>query len=212
MEIKWLGHSSFLITTNDGTKILTDPFDNTIGYNVYTGNADIITVSHDHYDHNYLREVKGTPTLVDKPMTYDLGNIKIHGISSYHDEVKGLKRGSNIIFVIEADGYKLAHLGDLGHLLDFDTINLLNNLDVLFIPIGGNYTIGPKEAVKLCDILDSKLIIPMHYKTPALNFTIKGLEEFIQNIKNGEKVHSKVYTLPETMDFKNKVIILDYLD
>ncbi|MEG2354124.1 MAG: MBL fold metallo-hydrolase [Clostridium sp.] len=212
MNIKWLGHSSFLITTNKGKKILTDPFDDTLGYTTYCGNADIITISHNHYDHNYLHEVKGTPILIDSISNHIIGDIRITGIPSYHDDVQGLKRGPNIIFIIEVDGYKLAHLGDLGHILNLDDISKLNNLDVLFIPIGGNYTLDPKEAIKLCKTLNSKIIIPMHYKTAAINLPIKGLEDFILSIKNGEKIHSQTYTLPKKLDFQNKVIILNYLD
>lgn len=213
MQIKWLGHSSFLITSKNGTKILMDPFDSTIGYNVYKGDADIVSISHHHFDHNCLKYLKGDYMVIDKIGEFNIKNIKIKGFKTYHDKFYGAKRGENIIFRFEIDGLVICHLGDLGHMLTDEEISSLGNIDILLIPIGGNYTIDNIEAYALCEKIKSNIVIPMHYKTPNLNFELLGLENFLIKFEESDKINTTTfniennYTLTET---KNKLLILDY--
>ncbi|AYD39140.1 MBL fold metallo-hydrolase [Clostridium fermenticellae] len=209
MIIKWLGHSSFLLEDSNGRKILTDPFDETVGYECCNEKVDIVSISHHHFDHDYVDNLK-YDNIIDKPGSFNLCNIKITGLQSYHDKVKGAKRGENTIFIFEMDGYRICHLGDLGYILSSDEINKLGNIDVLLIPIGGNYTIDGHEASELAKLVKSHILIPMHYKTPLLSFKLDGLENFLLYMKNGERVNSNTLVLNGPLSGINIVKILNY--
>ncbi|NMM61601.1 MBL fold metallo-hydrolase [Clostridium sp. P21] len=209
MIITWLGHSSFLIEDSHGRKILTDPFDESVGYKVFEGNVDLVTISHHHFDHDYTQKVNFN-NLIDKSGFFNLCDIPVKGIPSYHDKVKGAKRGENVIFVLDVDGYKVCHLGDLGYVLSQDEIENLGHIDILLIPIGGNYTINGKEASKVAKAINSSIIIPMHYKTPLLSFELEGLENFLTCMKNGEKVGSNKLIIEGPLESENTVKILNF--
>jgi L-ascorbate metabolism protein UlaG (beta-lactamase superfamily) len=200
MKIKWLGHSSFLLTDSKGRKLLIDPFDSSVGYEVYEGEADIITISHHHFDHDFIKKVKGHPEIIDKVGFFMPRDINIVGLPSYHDKVKGAKRGNNVIFIIEMDGYRICHLGDLGHELSDVDLDKIGHVDVLMIPVGGNYTLDGKEASDVAKSINSHIVLPMHYKTSFTKLPIEGVEDFIINMGNGERMNSS------TLDLKDKHI------
>lgn len=208
MEITWLGHSSFLIKDSKNRLILTDPFNNQVGYETYKGYADFVTISHSHFDHAYTDEIKGNPKIINTPGNYNFDDLKIIGMSSYHDKQLGAVRGKNIIFIMEVDGYRICHLGDLGYILSDEEANSLRTIDVLLIPVGGNFTINGVEAKKLCDKINSHIIIPMHYKTPLLTLPIDGVESFISAIKNGERLQNNTLKLENKLTGNNEVKIL----
>lgn len=210
MEITWLGHASFLIKDSKGRTLITDPFDSTVGYETYKESANVITISHHHFDHDYIKEIKGNPEIVDKVGFFYACDIPINGIPSYHDKAKGAKRGENIIYVFKMDDYSLCHLGDLGHSLTNNDIDAIGDVDILFIPVGGNFTVDGDEAAQIAKLINSKIIIPMHYKTPALSFPIEGVEKFLMNMKNGEKIGSNTLKIEEKLEGHNKIKILDY--
>lgn len=209
MQITWLGHSSFLIEDSKGRKVLTDPFDETVGYNTFKGEVDVVTISHHHFDHNYVENIKYKES-IDKVGFFYLCDIPIAGIPSYHDKMLGAKRGENTIFVIDIDGYKICHLGDLGHSLSNEDIKQIGNTDILFIPIGGNYTIDGKEAAEIAKSINSHIVIPMHYKTPTLSFELEGLDDFLTYMKNGERVNGNKLSIDGSLEGFNKVTILNY--
>lgn len=211
MKITWLGHSSFLIENKNNVKIITDPFDETVGYNIYKGNVDIVTISHDHFDHNCTKFIdKDNAKIVDSLDSVEEKGVKITSLPSFHDEVKGAKRGENIIFIIETDGYKICHLGDLGHSLNKKEIDLLGNIDLLLIPVGDNYTINGETASIIAKEINSKITIPMHYQTPQLTFSLDGVENFLTYMKKGEKINDNSIILEDYLDDnKNKVLILN---
>ncbi len=212
MKIKWWGHASFLITASDGTRTLTDPYDEELPYAEINDRADYVTVSHSHYDHNAVGVVPGNPRVVDDVKGYKDEKIKIEGISSYHDDAQGSKRGENIIFKIELEGIKVCHMGDLGHLLNEEQVERLSGVDILLIPVGGNYTINAEQASKILEVLNPPVVIPMHYKTDILDFPIKGVDEFTK-LFTPEKVEKidgsevEIEEIPSTQ----KVYILDYV-
>lgn len=209
MEITWLGHSSFLVEDSKGRKVLMDPFDESVGYPVFQGEVDIVTISHYHFDHSYTEKVKFSH-IADKSGFFYLCDIPVSGIPSYHDKMQGAKRGENMIFIIEMDGYRICHLGDLGYILSEDEIKSLGNIDILLVPIGGNYTINGKEASELANRINSHLVIPMHYSTPALSFQLDGLEDFLTHMKNGEKIGLNKLSISEKLTGENQVKILNY--
>lgn len=212
MKITWLGHSSFLIEDSKGRKILTDPFDESVGYKTFNGDVDVVTISHHHFDHDFTKNLDSSKVhILDKVGAFNLCDIPIMGFPSFHDETKGTKRGENTIYVITVDGYKICHLGDLGHTLSKDEIISLGNIDILLIPVGGNYTIDAKTAYELTKSLKSRIIIPMHYKTPALSFPLDGVENFLTFMKNVKKSNDNFINITgDISDMTNEVFILNY--
>ena len=209
MEITWLGHSSFLLEDSKGRKVLTDPFDETVGYDTFKGDVDVVTISHHHFDHSYIENIKYKES-IDKVGFFYLCDIPITGIPSYHDKMLGAKRGENTIFIIEIDGYRICHLGDLGHTLSNEDIKQIGKIDLLLIPIGGNYTIDGKEAAEIAKAINSHIVLPMHYKTPLLSFQLEGLEDFLSYMKSGERIGGNKLSIEGPLEGFNKVAILDY--
>jgi len=186
LQIRWHGHSCFEIT-NDVT-LVTDPHDGkSVGIPAPTVSADIILVSHDHYDHNKVKSVeKDSSKIVTDARKRTILNVQINGYESFHDEVHGEKRGSNIIFKFISDDITFCHLGDLGHILDEKTIQQIGDIDILFIPIGGTYTLDAEEAWKTISALQPKITVPMHYKIEGLSLPIAGNDTFLE--KNTHKI------------------------
>jgi len=209
MKIKWLGHANFLIQTED-IKIICDPFDESLGYPVPQLKADIVTVSHEHFDHNAVQLVEGQPQVIKDVGEFIINNVEIKGITSYHDKNMGKQRGTNTIYSIHAEGLKLVHLGDLGHILQVGQLREIGTVDILLLPVGGVYTIDASEALQVADQLNPKIVIPMHYDTPHLSLNLAPVESFIQNFDRVIKVpYLEVNT--NNIDDQPKVILLDYL-
>ena len=186
MKIKYLGHSAFVITSNKGVKIITDPYTPgpDLTYGEITESADFVTVSHSHRDHNNVAAVKGSPEVISRAGRSEAGGIEFRGIASSHDDVGGRLRGDNVIFCFEVDGVMVCHLGDLGHRLDDKQLKEIGRVDVLLIPVGGNYTIDARVATEVCNQLKPRVIIPIHYKTEKGLLNIAGVDEFLRGKAN----------------------------
>lgn len=184
MKVKWLGHASFMITSDAGIKIITDPYvtGGDLSYGEIKESADIVTVSHNHSDHNNVASVRGNPEVVRG--TANIKGIGFKGIPCYHDDAGGNLRGSNTIFCFEVDGIRVCHLGDLGHQLSAQQVAELGEIDILLTPVGGYYTIDARVAGGVCDRLKPKVIIPMHYKTDKCAYPITGVDELLKGKKN----------------------------
>ena len=211
MKIEWLGHACFLLETNDGVKIITDPYESgsfggALGYAEINSKADIVTVSHKHSDHGFTQAVPEA-RVVDKPGKVKIGTVQIEGVASFHDKSGGSQRGENIIFIFDIGGLRIAHLGDLGHIPS--DLGKLKNLDLLLIPVGGTFTIDAQEASGFIEAIKPKIVIPMHFKTEKLGFDIDGVDKFIegkQNVKklNGSSLEIEKSSLPE----KTEIVVL----
>ncbi len=176
MDITYLGHSSFKLKGKTAS-VITDPFDpKFVGLKSPSCDAEIVTISHNHNDHNQSQLVKAVRMVINGPGEYEVSGVSIIGIASFHDTKKGEQRGENTIYVFEIDGLRMAHLGDLGEELSDEMISQLGNIDVLMIPVGGEYTIGAKEAVKVIGEVDPYFVIPMHYKVDGLSPEFSKLE------------------------------------
>jgi L-ascorbate metabolism protein UlaG (beta-lactamase superfamily) len=186
MKIKYLGHSAFVITSEKGLKIITDPYkpSPSLTYGEITESADIVTVSHEHLDHCNPATVRGNPEVVKGTGRVVVKGIEFNGIASYHDEARGRMRGNNIIFCFDVDGMRVCHLGDLGHLLDNRQVKEIGSVNILLIPVGGYFTIDARAASQVCNQLKPNVIIPMHYKTEKGIPGIVGVEEFIRGRDN----------------------------
>lgn len=208
MKLTWYGHACFLIEGN-GVKILTDPFDKSVGYPIPQVTPDIVTVSHEHYDHNAVGSVKGSFLVVRGPGEHSAKGVKIKGVATYHDRSGGKERGKNTVFVLEVEGIKIAHLGDLGHVLTPAQVEEIGSVDVLLVPVGGTYTIDADDAVKVVNQLDPQVVVPMHFKTPHCQINIAPVEGFL---KNYAKAIKKPYLELTGVDRtgEKQVIVLDY--
>jgi len=182
MIISWYGHSCFKIQTRpkrgeNEVIIFTDPFNKKIGLRSPAGNADIVTVSHSHSDHNNTSAFRGEPFTIDATGEYSIKGVHIEGIGSFHDNEEGAQRGRNTIFIFESEELRIAHLGDIGHILSERQVDTIGDLDVLMIPIGGNYTIDAKTAKEVIGQLEPKIIIPMHYMINGLKADIVDVSD-----------------------------------
>jgi len=207
MKVKWLGHSCFLVTSREGLRIITDPYavSGGINYSPIEETADIVAVSHEHDDHSNISAVQGKPEVVRGEGTRTAKGIQFRGIATYHDASQGTQRGPNTVFCFAADDMKLCHLGDLGHVLSPGQVNEIGTVDILFIPVGGLFTIDASIASRICDQLKPKVVIPMHFKTPKCAYPIAGVEDFLKGKKNvrrvgGSEVEFEREKLPATTE------------
>lgn len=211
MDITYLGHSSFRITTKK-VALVTDPFDpKMVGLKFPKVKAEIVTVSHDHNDHNYVSGVGEVKKVISGPGEYEIEGISIIGISSFHDSEQGQKRGKNVIYLIEAEGLRLCHLGDLGHALPKDQIDAIGEVDVLMVPVGGEYTIGPKDAEAVVRDIDPKVIIPMHYKLSGMADTfsaLEGVEAFVTALGIKHIHENKLTIRPGSLPEEDKMVVI----
>ncbi|MEG1547977.1 MAG: MBL fold metallo-hydrolase [Clostridia bacterium] len=184
MEIKWLGHSCFLLISENGVRVLMDPPSPVTGYTIEPVDTDVVTISHDHEDHNYYELAKGNPQCIKDAGKHTIKGVDITGIPVWHDEVHGAKRGPNMMYIVEMDNMRILHAGDLGHELDAQTAQAVGNIDVLLTPIGGVYTIDHNQAIDLANMLKPKVVIPMHYKTPDVIYKLGGLLPFLNAAKD----------------------------
>jgi len=213
MEIYFLGHSSFKIKTKQGV-LVTDPFTpDFIGLKFPATEADIVTISHDHADHNAAGLIKGTPVVFQGPGEYEAKGIKIYGLKTYHDNKKGAERGENTIFQITAEGLTLLHLGDLGHRLTGEDIEELSTPDVLFIPVGGKYTIDGNIASEMIAQLEPKIVIPMHYKNAGKENKMSDLEElsiFLKRMgKENLPTQPKLHLTKDSLPAETQILVLE---
>lgn len=211
MKIKWLGHACFLITSDSGVRILTDPFDETVGYELPNVEADIVASSHDHFDHNHLSVVKGSFKVLDKPGKFSEKGIEVNGVSTYHDKSKGSERGKNVIFNFLIDGINLCHCGDLGHVLTEEQVKEIGKVDILLVPVGGTFTVNASEAYEVVKQLNPKVTIPMHFKTDVLDFPIDGVDKFISVAGTGKKLGKQEIEInKDNLSEFSPIVVLSY--
>ncbi len=179
MKIQYLGHSSFKLTESTGTSVVCDPYSPEVGFAMKKVSADAVTVSHHHFDHDNVAAVGGNPRIIDKEASYDLPGVEINAVKSFHDGSRGKKRGENVIFKFRMDGLDICHLGDLGEACSAELIELILPVDVLLIPVGGNYTIDAETAKEYVDRLMPEIVIPMHYRTKDCRIDIEKVDEFL---------------------------------
>lgn len=166
MIITNLGHAKFLIELENGHRIITDPFDPGTGYPVGSAACDTVLVSHHHHDHDAVETLRGYTQVIDAPGEYTpCAGVRVTGVASFHDDAQGAKRGKNTMYLIEAEGLRVAHLGDLGHLPDAQQIEALAPVDVLMVPVGGFFTIDAETARQVCTMLSARVVLPMHFRT-----------------------------------------------
>ena len=183
MQVKWLGHSFFLVRSATGVQMAFDPFGETVGYPLQTVQADFVFVSHDHFDHNNLKLVRGYEEVFREVGQYEKKGIKIAIFSTSHDEEGGKKRGKNHVVRVEADGMVLVHCGDLGMIPEPQDLETWKPVDILLLPVGGVYTIDAQQAQSLVRALKPRIAVPMHYKTRYLQFALGEVNPFLEGFE-----------------------------
>ncbi|MBE0430337.1 MAG: MBL fold metallo-hydrolase [Dehalococcoidia bacterium] len=211
MKIKWLGHACFLITAKDGLRIMTDPYavGGGIKYAPVTEAADIVTVSHDHGDHSNASAVQGKPEVVKGSGARVARGIQLRAIATYHDQSQGKQRGPNTVFCFEVDGIRLCHLGDLGHQLDPGQVKEIGAVDILFVPVGGFYTIDAAIANRTVDQLNPRAVIPMHFRTARCDYPIADVEDFLKGKADVTRLEgSEAEFEPDSLPAPTRVVVL----
>ncbi|HUG17136.1 MAG TPA: MBL fold metallo-hydrolase [Thermomicrobiales bacterium] len=201
-EIKWYGHACFRVRSREAT-ILMDPVPRSLGYKVEKQRADIVTISHDHPGHTYTDMATGTTKLVTGPGEYEMNEVFITGIRTYHDEQNGAEHGRNTAYVLEIEDIVVCHLGDLGHALTESQVESLSSVDVLIVPVGGGPVLDAVKAVEVIAQIDPRIIIPMQYWTASGDTDRDPLERFlkemgIQEVAPREKLIVRKSDLGET--------------
>jgi L-ascorbate metabolism protein UlaG (beta-lactamase superfamily) len=216
MKIKWYGHAAFLITSDQGVKIITDPYESgayggQLAYGKIKDQSDIALTSHDHADHNDTKSLPGSPQIVKNSGSKTVKGISFKGVPTYHDSSKGSERGTNTIFTFSVDGIRVCHLGDLGHILSEKELAEIGPVDILLIPVGGYFTIDSKEATRVAEQLKAKVLIPMHFKTEKCGFPIAPVEDFLKGKPNSRRPGTSEVTFDKTtLPHQMEVVVLEH--
>ncbi len=215
MKIKWLGHSCFLLTSDSGTRVLTDPFDSRVGYKLPSVEADIVTISHGHGDHNYVQAVRGKFVQISQAGTFEHHGIRMTGIPVFHDEVNGSKRGKNIIYLFDIDGIGICHCGDLGHIPSQAQLDEIGKVDFLLLPVGGTYTVDYAEAWKIVQLIKPRVTIPMHFQAGIVNFPLDRVDKFLAEAGAGGRKDifagkQELEVTPDKLAALPEILVLDY--
>jgi len=210
MKIKFLGHSCFLLTDDSGTSLLTDPYKSgayggALTYSPVTDSADVVVMSHEHEDHAEIQGLPNRPLMIRTAAR--ARGIEFDVVETYHDEEQGKKRGNNRVFCFTLDGIRVCHLGDLGHLLTPVQVKSVGKVDILLIPVGGTFTIGPSEATKVVEQINPGIVIPMHFKTEKCGFPIESVEAFLQG-KSGVRRSTAGEVIVHKEDIPTKTTFL----
>ena len=210
MEITWLGHSCFRIRGREAT-VVCDPCPPGTGYQYGKPTADIVTVSHAHPDHNYIKGIAGKPTVLDSVGEYEISGAFITAIPTYHDSQQGGSRGANLAFVVEMEEIKLVHLGDLGHTPTAEQVEDMVGCDVLLVPVGGKDTIDGAKAAEIVSLLEAKLVVPMHYKTEAHNGGLDTPDRFLKEMQvTSVEPQVKLQVNKNSIPSEAQVVLLNY--
>ena len=209
MKLEYLGHSCFVLS-NGRVRFLTDPFSG-IGYEMPPVAADYVTLSHDHFDHNYTAGVKGCKKVFCEAGEYEAGGVRLRGIPCWHDGVHGGKRGGVVAFEFDFGGVKVCHLGDLGESFSEETAAKFGCPDILLIPVGGNYTIDAREAVRYIRAIRPKIVVPMHYRTEKCALDIAPLSEFIKAFGEDKFVPVTAFDSKDLDAYAGKAVVPEVL-
>ena len=217
MNIQWLGHAAFLITTGEGLKILMDPYQaggygGAIGYGKIELAPDIVTISHDqHEDHNAAGSLKGNPVIVKTPGKEKIRGVVINRVQTFHDNSGGSERGPNLVIGLEADGLRVVHCGDLGHVLTPEHVAAIGPVDVLLVPIGGTFTLDAGEADAVVAQLKPKIVVPMHYKTAKCGFPLLHVEDFLKGKKRVKKLSGSTLEVKAgALPAETEIVVLEH--
>jgi L-ascorbate metabolism protein UlaG (beta-lactamase superfamily) len=209
MEIDWFGLSCFRLRAREAT-LVTDPYEKSMGLKFPRPRADIVTVSHNHAGHDYADGVPGSPKVINGPGEYEVSNIFITGVQTFHDKRGGRDRGKNTVYAINIEGLNVCHLGDIGHVPTQAQADLIGEVDILLVPVGGGNALNASDAAEVVSLFEPLVVIPMHYRVPELSIKLDSVDKFIKEM--GIKAPQKVESLNlkrDSLPKETQVILLD---
>lgn len=214
MKLTYLGHAAFELATAGGARIVFDPYTagayETLACDTIRGDFDLAITSHDHADHTCADVLARSKHVVKKAGKAVFGDIAVESFPTFHDDAKGAKRGANLVSIVEVEGFRVAHLGDLGHPITAKELPALVGVDVMMIPVGGYYTIDAAQAAVIVEEFAPRIVVPMHYKTAKVDFPIAPVESFTKLVKTAEKPSaSEIALAKDTLPAKTTVVVLD---
>jgi L-ascorbate metabolism protein UlaG (beta-lactamase superfamily) len=208
MDITWYGRACFRLRGRDAT-VITDPCPPSTGFVAGKHDVDLLTISHAHADHSYVRSITAGLTLT-RPGEYEFHEVLLTGVRTFHDAVGGSERGENIVFTAEVDGVHICHLGDLGHLLSEEQMAEIGPVDVLLVPVGGNFTLAPSEAAEVVAQISPKIVIPMHYAVDGGSTDLQGPEKFLNEMAVTEPLRQpKAQVTSSSLPDETQVVLLE---
>ena len=210
MKLQYYGHSCFALHCADGTTLVLDPFDETVPYPQCTARCDAALLTHDHFDHNHTQSLTGEFRTIREAGSYAVGGASISAIPCFHDEVRGAKRGPNLIYRIEAEGISIAHLGDLGHMPNDEQLAALKGLDLMLIPVGGYFTIETPQAEEIIALAKPRCAVAMHYRIHKTDTNpISTVDQFEKDM-SAVRMPSVIELTPESVKSLPAAVIMDY--
>lgn len=210
MEVTWLGHSCFRLKGKEAT-VITDPFDQASGYSLGKPTAHIVTLSHSHPHHSFVAGIGGEPRVIRSPGEYEIANVLITGIPTFHDANLGKSWGKNTVYIIEIDEVVVCHLGDLGHVPSSEQVEEMADVDILLVPVGGVSTIDAVKAAETVSLVAPKIVIPMHFKTEAARMQLESLDSFLKEMGDTEVAPKPKLTVSRSsLPEETEVVVLSY--
>ena len=208
MDVTWLGHGCFRLRGR-GAAAVTDPYPPSIGLKLQRLDANLVTVSHEHENHNYTQVMRDAYE-IRGPGEYEVAGVSVIGVPTYHDSEKGAKHGRNTIYLIEIDDVRVCHLGDLGHPLDDSEAEAISAPDVLLVPVGGRTTINAAQAAGVVRQLEPRYVVPMHYAIPGLKLDLDPLDRFLKEMAVGpSEPLPKLSVQASSGEYDTKVVVLE---
>jgi len=210
LDVTWLGHGCFRLRGR-GAAVVTDPYPPTIGLKLSRMDAEVVTVSHEHDNHNYTQVVRDGAYEIHGPGEYEVAGVSVIGVPTYHDEQKGAKHGRNTVYLIEIDDVRVCHLGDLGHKLDDSEAEAVASPDVLLVPVGGRSAINGAQAAEVVRQLEPRYVVPMHYAIPGLKIELDPLDRFLKEmgVATSEAQPKLSVQKSSVSEYETKVVVLE---
>ena len=208
MDVTWLGHGCFRLRGR-GAAVVTDPYPPSIGLKLQRLDADLVTVSHEHENHNYTQVMRDAYE-IRGPGEYEVAGVSVIGVPTFHDAEKGAKHGRNTVYLIEIDDVRVCHLGDLGHRLDDAEAEAISSPDVLLVPVGGNTAINAVQAAEVVRQLEPRFVVPMHYAIPGLKLQLDTLDRFLKEMAvTSAEPQPKLSVQASSGEYDTKVVVLE---
>jgi len=210
LDVTWLGHGCFRLRGR-GAAVVTDPYPPAIGLKLSRMDADVVTVSHDHDNHSYTQVVRDPTYVIRGPGEYEVAEVSVIGVPTYHDADKGARLGRNTVYLIEIDDVRVCHLGDLGHKLDDVEAEAVASPDVLLVPVGGHMAMNGAQAAEVVRQLEPRYVVPMHYAIPGLKLQLDPIDRFLKEmgVTASEPQPKLAVQKSSVTEYETKVVVLE---
>jgi L-ascorbate metabolism protein UlaG (beta-lactamase superfamily) len=208
LDVTWLGHGCFRLRGR-GAAVVTDPYPPAIGLKLSRLDADLVTVSHEHDNHNYTQVVREAYE-IRGPGEYEVAGVSVVGVPTYHDAERGAKHGRNTVYLIDIDDVRVVHLGDLGHKLDDAEAEAVSSTDVLLVPVGGRSALNAAQAAEVVRQLEPRYVVPMHYAIPGLKLQLDPVDRFLKEMAvAAAEPQPKLTVQKSSGEYETKVVVLE---